>query len=303
MEFIRTGTNIDFLGRRKAALAFSLLLIVITIATLVYKKGPNYGIDFVGGTLVHVKFSENISIDKLRESLSSLDLGDLLVQDFGEGEGEYLIRVEKGSGDAEKLSIVIKGRLHESFGADSYDVRRVEMVGPQVGDDLKRKALMAILYAMGGILIYVTLRFEFRYALGAIIAIAHDVIITVGAFAVTGFEISLPVIAAILAVIGYSLNDTIIVYDRIRENIKKVKPGEEEACINKSINETLSRTLLTSLTTLIVVLALFFYGGGVIHNFAFALLVGVIIGTYSSIFVASPALLYYNSLTSKQRAV
>lgn len=303
MEFIRTGTNIDFLGRRKAALAFSLLLIVITIATLVYKKGPNYGIDFVGGTLVHVKFSENISIDKLRESLSSLDLGDLLVQNFGEGEGEYLIRVEKGSGDAEKLSIVIKARLHESFGADSYDIRRVEMVGPQVGDDLKRKALMAILYAMGGILIYVTLRFEFRYALGAIIAIAHDVIITVGAFAVTGFEISLPVIAAILAVIGYSLNDTIIVYDRIRENIKKVKPGEEEACINKSINETLSRTLLTSLTTLIVVLALFFYGGGVIHNFAFALLVGVIIGTYSSIFVASPALLYYNSLTSKQRAV
>lgn len=303
MEFIKTGTNFDFLGRRKAALAFSLLLIVITIATLVYKKGPNYGIDFVGGTLVHVKFSENISIDKLRESLSGLDLGDLLVQDFGEGEGEYLIRVEKGSGDTEKLSLVIKGKLHEIFGAESYDVRRVEMVGPQVGSDLKRQALMAILYAMVGILIYVTLRFEFRYALGAIIAIAHDVIITVGAFAVTGFEISLPVIAAILAVIGYSLNDTIIVYDRIRENIKKVKPGEEEACINKSVNETLSRTLLTSFTTLIVVLALFFYGGGVIHNFAFALLVGVVIGTYSSIFVASPALLYYNSLTSKQRAV
>lgn len=303
MEFIRTGTNFDFIGRRKMALAFSILLIVITIATLVYKKGPNYGIDFVGGTLVHVKFSENISIDKLRESLSGLDLGDLLVQDFGEGEGEYLIRVEKGSGDAEKLSLVIKGSLHESFGADSYDIRRVEMVGPQVGNDLKRKALMAILYAMGGILIYVTIRFEFKYALGAIIAIAHDVIITVGAFAVTGFEISLPVIAAILAVIGYSLNDTIIVYDRIRENMKKAKPGDEEACINKSVNETLSRTILTSFTTLIVVLALFFYGGGVIHNFAFALLVGIVIGTYSSIFVASPALLYYDSLTSKQRVV
>lgn len=303
MEFIKAGTNIDFLGRRKMALAFSMALIVITIATLVYKKGPNYGIDFVGGTLVHVKFSENISINKLRESLASLDLGDLLVQDFGEGEGEYLIRVEKGSGDTEKLSLVIKESLHESFGADSYDIRRVEMVGPQVGNDLKRKALMAILYAMGGILIYVTIRFEFKYALGAIIAIAHDVIVTVGAFAVTGFEISLPVIAAILAVIGYSLNDTIIVYDRIRENMKKAKPGDEEACINKSVNETLSRTLLTSLTTLIVVLALFFYGGGVIHNFAFALLVGVVIGTYSSIFVASPALLYYDSLTSKQRAV
>ncbi len=303
MEFIRTGTNFDFIGKRKMALAFSLLLIMITIATLVYKKGPNYGIDFVGGTLVHVKFSENISINKLRESLASLDLGDLLVQDFGEGEGEYLIRVEKGSGDTEKLSLVIKGSLHESFGKDSYDIRRVEMVGPQVGDDLKQKALMAILYAMGGILIYVTLRFEFKYALGAIIAIAHDVIITVGAFAVTGFEISLPVIAAILAVIGYSLNDTIIVYDRIRENLKKIKPGDEEACINKSVNETLSRTLITSFTTLVVVLALFFYGGGVIHNFAFALLVGIVIGTYSSIFVASPALLYYDSLTSKKRPV
>ncbi|MDT8317614.1 MAG: protein translocase subunit SecF [bacterium] len=303
MELIRTGTNFDFLGRRKMALVFSLALILITIATLVYKKGPNYGIDFVGGTLVHVKFSESISIDKLRESLSGLELGDLLVQDFGEGEGEYLIRVEKGSGNAEKLSLVIKERLHEIFGAGSYDIRRVEMVGPQVGNDLKRQALMAILYAMAGILIYVTLRFEFRYALGAIIAIAHDVVITVGAFAVTGFEISLPVIAAILAVIGYSLNDTIIVYDRIRENIKKVKPGDEEACINRSVNETLSRTLLTSFTTLIVVLALFFYGGGVIHNFAFALLVGIIIGTYSSIFVASPTLLYYNSLMAKKRAV
>ena len=303
MELIATGTNFDFIGRRKIALALSVALIVITVATLVYKKGPNYGIDFVGGTLVHVKFAESISIDQLRDSLSGLELGDLLVQDFGEGKGEYLIRVEKGSGDAEKLSLYIKERLHESFGAGTYEIRRVEVVGPQVGNDLKHKALMAILYAMGGILIYVTLRFEFRYALGAIIAIAHDVIITVGAFAVTGFEISLPVIAAILAVIGYSLNDTIIVYDRIRENMKRVKAGDEEACINRSINETLSRTLLTSITTLIVVLALFFYGGGVIHNFAFALLVGIIIGTYSSIFVASPALIYYDSLTSKRRVV
>lgn len=300
MEFIKVGTNIDFVGKRGLALVFSLVLIVITIASLVYKGGPNYGIDFVGGTLVHVKFNTDVSINNLRESLGKSELGDLLVQDFGQGAGEYLIRVERSSGDVEGISKMIKESLRDAFGKDSFEVRRVEMVGPQVGSDLKRKALMAILYAMGGILIYVSLRFEFRYALGAIIAIAHDVIITVGAFSVTDYEISLPVIAAILAVIGYSLNDTIIVYDRIRDNIKKVKKGDEVACINRSINETLSRTLLTSMTTLIVVLALFIYGGGVIHNFAFALLVGVIIGTYSSIFVASPVLIYYDKLFSKK---
>jgi len=301
MELIRSGTNFDFIGKRQLALFFSLALIAITIASLVLRNGPNYGIDFAGGTLVHVKFTESISIDSLRDSLKKVDLGDVLVQDFGEGAGEYLIRVERGTGSVDKLSGSVKNQLTDSYGAESYEVRRVEMVGPQVGSDLKTKALMAILYAMGGILIYVAVRFEFRYALGAIIAIAHDVIITVGAFAVTGYEISLPVIAAILAVIGYSLNDTIIVYDRIRENIKRVKKGEEESCINRSINETLSRTVLTSITTLIVVLALFLYGGGVIHNFAFALLIGILIGTYSSIFVASPALVYYDKLFSKRK--
>ncbi|MDH3972899.1 MAG: protein translocase subunit SecF [Deltaproteobacteria bacterium] len=302
MELIRSGTNIDFVGKRGTALIFSLSLIIITMASLILRNGPNYGIDFAGGTLVHVKFNDTaLSIDSLRDSLAKVDLGDVLVQDFGEGAGEYLIRIEKGTGKVEDLSHSVKGQLSDSFGAGSYEVRRVEMVGPQVGDDLKTKALMAILYAMGGILIYVSLRFEFRYALGAIIAIAHDVLVTVGAFAVTGYEISLPVIAAILAVIGYSLNDTIIVYDRIRENMKRVKKGQEESCINQSINETLSRTILTSVTTLIVVLALFLYGGGVIHNFAFALLVGVLIGTYSSIFVASPVLIYYDALFSKTK--
>lgn len=299
MELIRSGTNINFVGKRNMALIFSLALIIITIAALLLRNGPNYGIDFAGGTLVHVKFNDNISIDSLRDSLAKVDLGDVLVQDFGEGASEFLIRIERGTGKVEELSNSVNGQLSDSFGAGSYEVRRVEMVGPQVGDDLKSKALLAILYALGGILVYVSVRFEFRYALGAIIALTHDVIITVGAFAVTNYEISLPVIAAILAVIGYSLNDTIIVYDRIRENIKRVKKGEEEVTINESINETLSRTVLTSLTTLIVVFALFLFGGGVIHNFAFALLVGILIGTYSSIFVASPVLLYYDALFSK----
>ncbi len=299
MEIIKRGTNIDFVGKRKLALFFSLTLIAITIASLVYKIGPNYGIDFAGGTQVIVKFSDDPSISDLRGSLEAAQLGDILVQDFGDGIGEYLIRVEKGSSETERLSLRIKEKLTEKFGAGSYEVQSVEMVGPQVGGDLKEKALMAIVYAMVGILIYVSLRFEFRYAVGAVIALMHDVLITVGAFSVFNYEISLPVIAAILAVIGYSLNDTIIVYDRIRENIKK-KKDKEIAIINKSINETLSRTILTSLTTLLVVVTLFVYGGGVIHNFAFALMVGILIGTYSSVFVASPALIYYDKLFSKK---
>jgi preprotein translocase subunit SecF len=301
MEIIKRGTNIDFVGKRKLALFFSLALIAITIASLVYKKGPNYGIDFAGGTQVIVKFSDDPSISDLRGSLEAAQLGDILVQDFGDGIGEYLIRVEKSNSETERLSLRIKEKLTEKFGAGSYEVQSVEMVGPQVGGDLKEKALMAIVYAMVGILIYVSLRFEFRYAVGAIIALMHDVLITVGAFSVTNYEISLPVVAALLAVIGYSLNDTIIVYDRIRDNLKRAKRGEENSCINTSINETLSRTLLTSITTLMVVGILFVYGGGVIHNFAFALMIGVIIGTYSSVFVASPVLIYYNELTSKKK--
>ena len=301
MEIIKRGTNIDFVGKRKLALFFSLTLIAITIASLVYKKGPNYGIDFAGGTQVIVKFSDDPSISDLRGSLEAAQLGDILVQDFGDGIGEYLIRVEKSNSETERLSLRIKEKLTEKFGAGSYEVQSVEMVGPQVGGDLKEKALMAIVYAMVGILIYVSLRFEFRYAIGAVIALMHDVLITVGAFSVTNYEISLPVVAALLAVIGYSLNDTIIVYDRIRDNLKRAKRGEENSCINTSINETLSRTLLTSITTLMVVGILFVYGGGVIHNFAFALMIGIIIGTYSSVFVASPVLIYYNELTSKKK--
>jgi len=301
MEIIKSGTDIDFVGKRRMALFFSLALIAITIASLVYKKGPNYGIDFAGGTQVIVKFSSDPSISALRDSLEASRLGELVVQDFGDGDGEYLIRIEKGSGEEERLSLRIKEKLNETFGADSFEVQSVEMVGPQVGGDLKEKALMAILYAMVGILIYISLRFEFRYAVGAVIALMHDVLITVGAFSLANYEISLPVVAAILAVIGYSLNDTIIVYDRIRDNLKRAKKGEENSCINRSINETLSRTLLTSMTTLMVVTILFVYGGGVIHSFAFALMVGILIGTYSSIFVASPVLIYYNSLTSKKK--
>ncbi len=297
MQIIKHDTNIDFVGRRKLALIISGVVILLGLVSLVVNGGPNYGIDFVGGTLVQVKFAENTDAGKIKDSLTSLDLGTVVVQHFGDDANEFLIRIQKTHEDKD-LSTVIPGILEASYGAGKVDIRRVEMVGPQVGKDLRQKGLLSILYAMIGILIYVTWRFELRFAVGAIIALVHDVLITLGAFSLTGREIDLPIIAAFLAIIGYSLNDTIIVYDRIRENYGKHQKQGFIAVVNRSINETLSRTLLTSGTTLLVVMALFIFGGGVIHNFAFALLVGILVGTYSSIFVASPVLIFWDDYRS-----
>ncbi|MCW8893622.1 MAG: protein translocase subunit SecF, partial [Deltaproteobacteria bacterium] len=228
-----------------------------------------------------------------KKSLDTLELGSAVVQRFGDNQNEFLIRVEQASSELKGLSLEIQNALEQSYDKGSVDIRRVEMVGPQVGKDLRGKGLKAIFYAMLGILAYISWRFEFRFAVGAIVALIHDVVITLGIFSLFGKEIDLPIIAAFLAIIGYSLNDTIIVYDRIRENRGKHNKETFPFIVNRSINETLSRTLLTSGTTLLVVLALFILGGGVIHNFAFAMLVGVLIGTYSSIFVASPVLIFW----------
>ena len=294
MQLIKPDTNIDFVGKRKLALMISAILILIGLASLIVKGGPDYGIDFAGGTLVQVKFSKATDAAEVKKALSGLDLGSPVVQYFGEDQDEFLIRVEKTSAELQGFSSQILAALEQSYEKGNVDVRRVEMVGPQVGKDLRSKGLQAILYAMLGILVYVSWRFEFRFAVGAIIALAHDVMITLAAFSVFGKEIDLPIIAAFLAIIGYSLNDTIIVYDRIRENLGKHHKESFSFIVNRSINETLSRTLLTSGTTLLVVLALFVLGGGVIHNFAFAMLVGILVGTYSSIFVASPVLIYWD---------
>ena len=293
MQLIKPDININFVDKRKAAAILSAVVILIGLASLVVKGGPNYGIDFAGGMLVQVKFEETTSAEEIKQSLADHDLGNLTVQQFGDEPNEYLIRTQTTSGELESLSGLISRGLEDTFGEGKVDVRRAEMVGPQVGKDLRQKGLLAILYAMIGILIYVTWRFEFRFAVGAITALVHDVLITLGVFSLFGKEIDLPIIAAFLAIIGYSLNDTIIVYDRIRENMAKHSREGTPAVINRSINETLSRTILTSGTTLLVVLALFIFGGGVIHNFAFALLVGIIIGTYSSIFVASSVLIFW----------
>jgi len=301
MEIIKPGININFISKRKTFLILSSAIIIVGIISFLIKGGLNYGIDFVGGTLVQLRFQKDIKIDEIREGLRGVDLGDSVIQHFG-NEKEILIRVEKSESGLEGLQGDIKRALAESPDLGKFEVERTEMVGPQVGKDLRRKALLAISYALLGIVFYVAWRFEFKYAVAAIIALLHDVLFTLTAFSLTNREINLPIIAALLAIIGYSLNDTIVVFDRIRENLKARKKEAYEVTINNSINETLSRTLLTSLTTLIVLVVLFFLGGEVINNFSFALIIGVIVGTYSSIFIASPILVMWR-FKSKRKAL
>jgi preprotein translocase subunit SecF len=337
MQFIKPGINIDFVGKRKYAFTFSLSLIAIAILSLIIHKGPRYGIDFAGGTLIQVKFAKPVAVAKIKQGLKKTEITDSTVQRFGEAANdEYLIHTDINTTSAEDLSGTVQNNLKKATGSPVV-IRRVEKVGPRVGKELREKALYAIFYTLLFIAVYISGRFElkwtksgvvvaaiigvvyllsvfdvsvpflilaslivtlfifwyfeFKYALGAIIALIHDVTITVGAFSIFNKEFTLPIIAALLTIIGYSLNDTIIVFDRIRENLRKHHKDSMTAIINRSVNETLSRTILTSGTVLIVVLALFVFGGGIIHDFSFAMLVGVIVGTYSSIYVASPILL------------
>jgi len=344
MQFIRPDVNIDFIGNRKFAFTFSLLLILISIGTLIYHGGPLYGIDFSGGTLIQVRFDQPVTVAKIKAGLSQMNLNQASVQQFGEeGTSEYLIHTDISGMTDKGFNETLRQHLTEATGT-AAEIRRVEMVGPQVGRDLREKALKAMFYALLFITVYISGRFELKwllsaalaaaliggiyvfglfkvsipililmalivtlamfwfldlkYAMGAIVALIHDVTITVGVFSLFNKEFTLPIIAALLTIIGYSLNDTIIVFDRIRENNKKLHKNPLGTIINRSINETLSRTLLTSGTTLVVVVALFVLGGGIIHDFAFALLVGILIGTYSSIYVASPILLAWQRKTS-----
>ena len=294
MQLIRPDINIDFIGKRKIAMLVSGLMIIISLGLLA-TKGLNFGIDFTGGTLVEVKFDKAPQIAEVRAAISPKGYGNAVIQEFGAPD-EILIRVQNREGEKSSvISTAILDGLNEAFTADAVEMRRVEFVGPQVGEELTRAGIMAVLIAMFAILLYVTVRFEFRFALGADAALLHDITIVLGLFALTGKEFTLPVIAALLTVIGYSLNDTIVVFDRIRENFaanrKRKTPEDEVIVVNHSINQTLARTLMTSLTTLLVVAALFFLGGEVIHDFAFALIMGILVGTYSSIYIASPVML------------
>ena len=294
VQIIRPDIRFDFVGKNRIAVILSLIVIIAGIVSLLLKGGPEYGIDFTGGTLIQVQFSKPTEAADIRHALKELPLGSLTVQQFGEDTNEYLIRAREAGSELQQISQQVSKALENKFGEGQVEIRRSEIVGSLVGKELREKGILALLYAMAGTLIYISWRFEFRFAVGAVVALIHDVLITLGFFSFFGKEIDLTIIAAFLTIIGYSLNDTIVIYDRIRENLGKCAGEGFAAIVNRSLNETLSRTILTSGTTLLVVVALFIFGGAVINNFAFALLVGIIAGTYSTIFVASAVVLYWD---------
>ncbi|HPY07941.1 MAG TPA: protein translocase subunit SecF [Smithellaceae bacterium] len=292
MEFIKPGTHFDFVGKMKIALGISAALIIISILSVVLRGGLNFGIDFAGGTIIQVKFSKAAPADAIRNAFAGINVGDAIIQEIG--ENEVIVRTNQPM--TKELQVKVAEAMTGQFGAGAYEIRRIEFVGPKVGRDLTNKAILSIVFAWIGMLIYIAWRFEFRYGLGAIIALIHDTIITIGALSLLNKEFTLVIVAALLTIIGYSINDTIVVFDRIRENRKKDLKKSLAEIINSSVNETLSRTILTAFTVILVLLSLFFLGGPVIHDFAFALLVGVVIGTYSSIFIASPIVLAFENI-------
>ena len=305
MELIKHDTHIDFVGRIKLAGLVSAVLILISLGVLVAKGGPRYGIDFVGGTLVQMRFNSAVSPDQIRSALAPVVGTDAAVQPIGdENDHEFLINIassEKETGLA-GLSDLIAEEFEGVFGAEGFEVRRTEMVGPKVGYELRRKGMLAVLFSLLGMLAYIWFRFEFRFGVGAVIALGHDVVITLGVLSITNTPIDLPIIAALLTVVGYSVNDTIIVCDRIRENRRRMTRQPLSEIVNVSINQTLSRTIITSGTTLLVVITLFVFGGGVIHDFAKTLLIGVVVGTYSSVFIASPVLILWDNWSARKKS-
>jgi len=277
------------MGKRKLAMFFSIALIVTSLASLAI-RGLVFGIDFTGGTLIEVGYAQDADLEQVRQVLANNAFSEAQVQQFGTPR-DVLIRLAPREGvKSSELSDKVFGVLSQQA-QGKVELRRVEFVGPQVGDELTEDGALAVLVALMAILMYVAVRFEWRFAVGSVIALVHDVTITLGFFSIFQIEFDLTVLAAVLAVIGYSLNDTIVVFDRIRENFRKIRKGDSKEIINTSLNQTLARTIVTSLTTLIVLLALFVMGGEIIHNFSLALILGILVGTYSSIYVASSAVL------------
>ena len=288
MLVFKDKLSIDFMGRRHLAMLLSAILLLISIGALV-TQGLNFGIDFTGGTLIEVGYPEAVDLEDVRSALSASEFAQAQVQHFGASR-DVLVRIapQAGKESAQLSEEVLAALRNQQAGVE---MRRVEFVGPQVGEELTEQGGLAMIYALMGILIYIMVRFQWRFAPGAVLSLVHDVVIIMGVFAFFQFDFDLTVLAALLAVIGYSLNDTIVVFDRIRENFRKVRKGTPVAIVNLSINQTLSRTLMTSLTTLLVLISLFIFGGEVIHAFSRALILGVVVGTYSSIYVASTAAL------------
>lgn len=293
MEIVSKNLNIDFMRVSRAAVMLSIAWLIVAAAAIAV-RGLNFGIDFTGGTLIEVGYQQDVQLDTVRKALDDGGFVGATVQRFGTPR-DVLIRVAPEATSEEKNSAEISDRVLRSLQAGSNDkieMRRVEFVGPQVGDELAEDGALAVLVALIAILMYVAMRFEWRFAVGAVAALAHDVLFTVGVFALLQIEFDLPVLAAVLAVIGYSLNDTIVIFDRVRENFRKMRKGTPQSIVNASVNQTMARTIMTSGTTLVVLLALFFLGGENVYGFSLALIVGVFIGTYSTIYVASAVALW-----------
>ena len=282
--------NINFVSKFKTANIASIIIFILSIFLITF-KGLNYGIDFKGGTLIELRTEKSVSDSKIRDSLKSMDLGDINVKKFGK-EGDYLIKVEQKSVNKNNLIPDIKQTLSENLIAE-VDFRRVENVGPKVSSELLESSVIAISLALAAMLFYIWVRFEWQFSVGSIIALFHDVVITLGIFSLLSLEINLSIIAAVLTIVGYSMNDTVVIYDRIRENLFKFTKISISDVSNLSINETLARTIITSMTTLLALFSIYILGGEILRGFSFAMILGVLIGTYSSIFVASPILKFF----------
>ncbi len=303
------GTNYPIIPIRRLMMTISALVIIVGIASLVMHGGPNYGIDFTGGYKFIVEFEEDVDLGKVRSTVADLGFEGAQIADFGTAnevliilaaEEETLGEITDAGGDA--VQIRLADGIRAAFTGNPVVEISQEKVGPKIGAELRTQGLWAILYSLLGVVLYISWRFEFKFSIAAIIALIHDVLITLGIFSLLGKEINLTILGALLTIIGYSLNDTIVVFDRIRENLRQRRRGDVyDEVINTSVNQTLSRTVITSLTTLLVVLILFFFGGAVIHDFAFALVVGVLVGTYSSIFIASPVLVEWQAIMQRRR--
>jgi preprotein translocase subunit SecF len=293
MELIKPGIHLDFVGKMKYAIIFSVILAVIAIGSVIFHRGLNLGIDFAGGSIIQVKFQKEVSADQIRTALKATKLESSIIQQFG--VNEFLIRTHESFSDHNILAINLEQPLTSAFKKD-YEIRRIEVVGSKVGSDFQRKAIFAVIFSWIAMLIYITWRFEFRYALGGIIALVHDVLIIIGTVSILNMEFTISILAALFFIIGFSINDTIVVLDRVRENVKLNPRQKLSDIINMSVNQTLSRTILTSLTVFLTVLALYIFGGAVIHDLAFSLMVGVVFGTYSSVFISCPIVLLFENL-------
>ena len=297
MELIKPGINIPFTKYRYIAVVLSSV-VNLAVIIMLFVKGPILGVDFAGGTVVQLKFQQRASIEQIRSALGPLATTETVIQDFGDqGSNEYLLRLEKTSVELGSLSEQLREALTKQFGAGQFEIRRIESVGPKVGRELRQQGAWSVVAATIMMGFYIWFRFDLRFGLGAVIALVHDVLVTIGALMLAQYEFDLTIVAALLTIVGFSVNDTVIICDRVRENMRKIRRESLEYVINLSINETLSRTIITTGTAILVLIALYVLGGGVIRPFAFALLVGFFSGVYSTIFIASPVILLWDKRT------